>query len=58
MLSLLIELSPKKKEDGIVIGSYEDYQKLLENKKYLMPLIETNNRLDFIFVEAQYFFPV
>ena len=58
MLSLLIELSPKKKEDGIVIGSYEDHQKLLENKKYLMPLIETNNRLDFIFVEAQYFLPV
>ena len=58
MLSLLIELSPKKKEDGIVIGSYEDYPKLLENKKYLMPLIETNNRLDFIFVEAQYFLPV
>ena len=58
MLSLLIELSPKKKENGIVIGSYEDYQKLLADEKYLMPLKETNNRLDFIFVEAQYFLPV
>ena len=26
-----------KKENGVVIGSYEDYQKLPANKKYLMP---------------------
>ena len=35
----------KKKENGVVIGSYEDYQKLHANKKYLMLLIQTNKRL-------------
>ena len=35
----------KKKWNGVVTGSYEDYQKLPANKKYLMPLIQTNNRL-------------
>ena len=35
----------QKKGNGVVIGNYEDYQKLPGNKKYLMPLIKTNNRL-------------
>ena len=35
----------KKKGNGVVIGNYEDYQKLSANKKYLMPLIQTNNGL-------------
>ena len=43
MLSLPIGLYPKK-GNGVVIGNYEDYQKLPANKKYLMPLIQTNNR--------------
>ena len=34
-----------KKGDRVVIDTYEDYQKLPANKKYLMPLIQTNNRL-------------
>ena len=44
MLSLPIGLYPKKREWSI-IGNYEDYQKLPANKKYLMPLIQTNNGL-------------
>ena len=35
----------KKKGNGVVIDNYEDYQKLPTNKKYLMLLIQTNNRL-------------
>ena len=35
----------KKKGNGVVIHNYEDYQKLPTNKKYLMPLIQTNNGL-------------
>ena len=35
----------KKKGNGVVIRNYEDYQKLPTNKKYLMPLIQTNNGL-------------
>ena len=46
MLFLPIDLYPKIKGNGVVIGNYEDYQKLPANKKYLMPLIQTNNRLD------------
>ena len=42
MLSLPMGLYPKK-GDGVVIGNYEDYKKLPTNKKYLMPLIQTNN---------------
>ena len=45
-----------KKENGVVIGSYEDYQKLPANKKYLMPWIKLT--VDSIFVEAQYFLSV
>ena len=43
MLFLLIGLYPKN-GNGVVIGNYEDYQELLANKKYLMLLIQTNNR--------------
>ena len=35
----------KKKGNGVVIDNYKDYQKLPANKKYLIPLIQTNNRL-------------
>ena len=35
----------KKKGNEVVIGNYEDYQKLPANKKYLMSLIQTNNGL-------------
>ena len=45
MFSLPIGLCPKKKGNGVVIGNYEDYQKVPGNKKYLMPLIKTNNGL-------------
>ena len=38
-------LLSKKKENGVVIGNYEEYQKLTTNKKYLMLLIQTNNGL-------------
>ena len=44
MLSLPIGFYPKK-GNGVVIGNYKDYQKLPTNKKYLMLLIQTNNRL-------------
>ena len=44
MLSLPIGLYAKK-GNGVVIGNYEDYQKLPTNKKYLMSLIQTNNGL-------------
>ena len=37
-------VSPKK-GNGVVIGNYEDYQKLPANKKCLMPLIQTKNGL-------------
>ena len=41
-----IGLYPREKQgNGVVIGSYEGYQKLPANEKYLMPLIQTNNRL-------------
>ena len=45
MLSLLIGLYPKKR-DGVVIGNYENYQKLPASKRYLMLLIKTNNGLN------------
>ena len=45
MLSLLIGLNPKKR-DGVVIGNYENYQKLPASKRYLMLLIQTNNGLN------------
>ena len=32
----------KKIEDGVVIGNYENYQKLPRNKQYLMSFIQTN----------------
>ena len=35
----------RKKGNGVVIDNYEDYQKQPANKKYFMPLIQTNNRL-------------
>ena len=35
----------KKKGNGVVIGNYKDYQELPANKKYLIPLMQTNNRL-------------
>ena len=35
----------KKKGNEVVIGNYEDYQKLPANKKYLMPLIHTSKGL-------------
>ena len=44
MLSLPIGLYQKKKGNGVVSGNYEDYQKLTTNKKYLILLIQTNNR--------------
>ena len=45
MLSLLTGLYPKKR-DGVVIGNYENYQKLPASKRYLMLLIQTNNGLN------------
>ena len=38
-------VSKKNKGNGVVIGNYEDYQKLPTNKKYLVSLMQTNNRL-------------
>ena len=35
----------QKNGNRVVIDNYEDYQKLPANKKYLMPLIQTNNGL-------------
>ena len=46
----------QKEWNGVVINNYEDYQKLSTNKKYKMPLIQTNNRL-YIGLGAL-FFPV
>ena len=31
--------------DGVVIGNYEDFQKLSAHRKYLMLFIQTNNRV-------------
>ena len=46
---------PREKQgNGVAIGSYEDYQKLPANKKYLMPLIQTNNR--FYICQGAFFF--
>ena len=36
----------QKKRDGVVIGNYENYQKLPASKRYLMLLIQTNNGLN------------
>ena len=55
MLSLPIGLYPNKR-NGIVIGNYEDYQKLPTNKKYLMLLYKLTKAS--IFVEAQYCLPL